>query len=318
MNKKDIKNYSNKEAGELAGKVIKEYYGCNALSVKYVGGGSFGYAFKVEIPVTPYKLILKACRVSGMCQSEAKALKALGNDTLVHIPAVYFTYDASDKIPLDFLAEEFVEGTDCFTDFSKLFADKNKKEAFANKIADALGYWHSKTNNKFGSLENPEYDSWLDFYKPFAQDILETAVKMNSAGEISNKTLSVMKAAWNSFDYIFSEPIKEASLIHGDLNVMNVMADKNLSITAIIDPLECKWADKEFDLFQLRNLTGEFFNLYETYKSKFPVSAKCDLKCAFYAVYHEVYCFISSGTHTEFILRKAVKRLEKEMKKAGL
>lgn len=127
-----------------------------------------------------------------------------------------------------------------------------------------------------------------------------------------------MQTAWENFDYIFSEPVKEASLIHGDLNVMNVMSDKRLNITAIIDPLECKWADKEFDLFQLRNLTGECFGLYEAYKRKYPVSEKCDLKCAFYAVYHEVYCLISTGTNTEIILAAAVKRLKRELKKPVL
>lgn len=126
------------------------------------------------------------------------------------------------------------------------------------------------------------------------------------------------KRRGKNFDYIFSEPVKEASLIHGDLNVMNVMSDKRLNITAIIDPLECKWADKEFDLFQLRNLTGECFGLYEAYKRKYPVSEKCDLKCAFYAVYHEVYCLISTGTNTEIILAAAVKRLKRELKKAGI
>ncbi len=75
---------------------------------------------------------------------------------------------------------------------------------------------------------------------------------------------------------------------------------------------------KEFDLFQLRNLTGECFGLYEAYKRKYPVSEKCDLKCAFYAVYHEVYCLISTGTNTEIILAAAVKRLKRELKKAGI
>lgn len=141
---------------------------------------------------------------------------------------------------------------------------------------------------------------------------------MYKDGLINKRTIDTMETAWKHFDYIFSEPIEKASLIHGDLNVMNVMSDRQLNITAVIDPLDCKWADREFDLFQLRNLTGEFFNLYNTYKSKYPTSEKCDLKCAFYAVYHEIYCFISSGTHAEILIKTAVNRLEKEMKKAGL
>ena len=74
----------------------------------------------------------------------------------------------------------------------------------------------------------------------------------------------------------------------------------------------------KFELFQLRNLTGNFFRLYDTYKAKYPVSKNVDLKCAFYAVYHEIYCYISSGRHTEIILKIAVNRLRKELKKAKL
>ncbi len=318
MEQKIIREYSKEKTKEFVNSVISEHYACKISNIKYVGSGSFGYVYMVEIPVAPHKLIVKACRLSGMYRSEANALRTLGYDTLIHIPTVYFTFEANDDIPMDFIVEEFIEGTDCFTDFKKIFLSKRKKQRFANDIADALAHWHSITNDKFGTLDNPEYDNWTDFYRPFAEDILNTAVKMYDEGKINRKTINTMQVAWDNFDYIFSEPIEHASLIHGDLNVMNVMSDGNLNITAIIDPLDCKWADKEFDLFQLRNLTGDFFNLYNTYKSKYPVSKNVDLKCAFYAVYHEIYCFISSGSHTEIILKTAVNRLRKELKTAGL
>lgn len=318
MEQKVVREYSKEQTNDFVKSIVSERYACEISSIKYVGGGSFGYVYKVEIPVEPYKLIVKACRVSGMHKSEANALKVLGADTLIHIPEVYFTFDASDDIPMDFIVEEYVDGTDCFIDFRKLFVGKRKKRQFADKIVDALAHWHGKTNDKFGSLDNPEYENWLDFYKPFAKDVLDTAIQMNKKGKINNKTLKTMRIAWDNFDNIFCDPIEKASLIHGDLNVMNVMSDGKLNVTAIIDPLDCKWADKEFELFQLNNLTGNFFNLYDTYKAKYPVSKNVDLKCAFYAVYHEIYCYVSSGRHTELILRIAVKRLRKELKKAGL
>lgn len=318
MEQKSISQYSKEQTQDFVKIIIKEHYNSDITSIKYIGGGSFGYVYKVEISDMPYNLIVKACRVSGMHKSEAAALKVLGGDTLIHIPDVYFTFDSNDSVPVDFIVEEYVSGTDCFTDFKKLFASKQKKQIFANSIVDALAHWHSITNDKFGDLDNPKYNSWLDFYKPFANDILCIAVKMNKDGKINNKTINAMQIAWKNFDFIFSEPIEHASLIHGDLNVMNVMSDGNLNITAIIDPLDCKWADKEFELFQLKNLTGDFFNLYNTYKAKYPVSKNVDLKCAFYAVYHEIYCFISSGTHTELILKMAVNRLIKELKNAKL
>lgn len=126
-----------------------------------------------------------------------------------------------------------------------------------------------------------------------------------------------MERAWDAFDFIFSEPVPAASLIHGDLNVMNVLADKNLKPTAIIDPLESRWADKEYDLFQLRNLTGDRFSLYETYKKNYPVSEKVDLKTAFYGLYHEVYAYISSETKVNLILMPLIRRMHQELKKAG-
>ncbi len=318
MEQKVVREITKEQTKDLVKSIVAEHYACEISSIKYVGGGSFGYVYKVEMQVEPYKLIVKACRVSGMHQSEATALRTLGADSLIHIPKVYFTVDASDDMPMDFIVEEYIAGTDCFTDFKKLFVCKRKKQQFADQIVDALAHWHSKTNDKFGSLDNPQYDSWLDFYKPFVKDILDTAIQMHKDRKINSKTIQTMQIAWDNFDKIFSEPIGRASLIHGDLNVMNVMSDSDLNITAIIDPLDCKWADKEFDLFQLRNLTGDFFNLYNTYKAKYPVSKNVDIKCAFYAVYHEIYCYISSGSHTEFILRKTVKWLRAELKKAGM
>lgn len=143
---------------------------------------------------------------------------------------------------------------------------------FADNVATALEHWHNITSDKFGDLENPQYDNWLDIYKPFAEDVFNTACDMYESGKLDGKIFRAMENAMPHFDFVFSEPVEIASLIHGDLNVMNIMADR------------------EYDLFQLGNLTGDRFHLYETYKRKFGVSEKCDLKCAFYALYNELFC----------------------------
>ena len=206
----------------------------------------------------------------------------------------------------------------CLSPVLTVFSSKKAKKEFADRITDAMGFWHSKTNDKFGLIDNAVFDTWLDYYKPFAFEILETARVFCNDGKLSRDVLLVMENAWDNFDYIFSEPVENAVLIHGDLNTMNIMADRNLKPTAIIDPLESKWADKEYDLFQLRNLNGEMFNLYETYKSKFPVSEKCDIKCAFYGLYNEVYCNIMAGGFNKYLIKPVVKRMKKELVKAGL
>lgn len=301
-------------AKQLAINVIKKEFVCNVKSIKYLGGGSFGYAYKVDIDVSPYTVVMKACRCDNMCEREAFELKLLAKDSLIHIPKVYFTYLKDDIIPIDFICMEYINGKNCFTDFSKLFLSKSKKREFADKVTSAMYVWHSKTNEKFGSIQNPTFDEWLDFYKPFAFDILQTARNMVKNSELESYFLRTMECAWNNFDYIFSEKVECASLIHGDLNVMNIITDDNLNPIAIIDPLESKWADAEFDLFQLKNLTGNTFGLYEMYKSKYPTSKNCDLKVAFYAMYHEIYCYISSGRRTKINHLRCLLQLKKELK----
>ena len=305
-------------AKQLAINVIKKEFVCNVKSIKYLGGGSFGYAYKIDIDVSPYTVVMKACRCNNMCEREAFELKLLAKDSLIHIPKVYFTYLKDDVIPIDFICMEYINVKNCFTDFSKLFLSKSKKREFADKVTSAMYVWHSKTNEKFGSIQNPTFDEWLDFYKPFAFDILQSAGKMVKDGRLEPYFLKTMERAWDNFDYIFSEKVECASLIHGDLNVMNIITDDNLNPIAIIDPLESKWADAEFDLFQLKNLTGNTFGLYEMYKSKYPTSKNCDLKVAFYAMYHEIYCYISSGRRTKINHLRCLLQLKKELKRSNL
>lgn len=317
MEAKVVKPYDRKQTLGFARTVLEKKFGVSVGKIKYVGGGSYGFVYKAEIPTAPYTVIIKACRAEGMHKNEAAALRKLGESSTVNIPEVYFTFDADGDIPMDFICEEFVEGKDCFTDFSKLFLSEEKKMRFADNVATALGHWHGITSGKFGDLENPQYDNWLDIYKPFAEDVFNTARDMYESGKLDGKIFRAMENAMSHFDFVFSEPVEIASLIHGDLNVMNIMADRNLNITAVIDPLGSKWADREYDLFQLGNLTGDRFHLYETYKRKFGVSEKCDLKCAFYALYNELFCCAQSGASTAMIL-PMVKRWNSEKSKFGL
>ena len=306
------------EAKKYAIFVARKELCCNVYKAHYLGGGSFGYVYKVDIDIPPYSIVMKACRCDNMCEREAFELKLLAKDSLIHIPKIYFTYLKDDIIPIDFICMEYVKGKDCFNDFTKLFLSKARKRKFADKVTSAMYAWHSKTNDKYGPIQNPNYDEWLDYYKPFAFDILQTARKMVKDGQLEPYFLRTMKRAWDNFDYIFSEKVECASLIHGDLNVMNIMADDKLNPIAIIDPLESKWADKEYDLFQLKNLTGNAFSLYKMYKSKYPTSKNCDIKVAFYAMYHEIYCYICSGKRTKFNHLRCLFQLKKELKKANL
>lgn len=315
MEKREIRPVLKSQAAKYAERAAEIKMNCAVKSIKFLGGGSYGFAFLAETDIEPRKIVIKGCRVQGMHETEARDLRLLREDCPVNVPEVYFTFDATPEIPMDFIGMEHIEGRDCFTNYALLLKSKKTRLEFADKVTDAMHCWHSKTNDKFGLTGNAVYSSWLDYYRPFAKDILETARKLTAEKKLDVRTMNAMEKAWEHFDYIFSEPIEKASLIHGDLNVMNIMSDRQLSNISVIDPLESKWGDREYDLFQLRNLTGDRFYLYETYKRKYPVSEKCDIKCAFYALYNEIYCYISSGNKFNFILKPLVKRMEKELKK---
>lgn len=293
--------------------VIKDNSGIEIESVKYIGGGSFGRVYKcVDKNAKPYAF--KIFLAPDMVEKEALALKLLGECNAIKIPEVYFALTKSEKVPFDCMLFEFINGRDAFTNPNLLFTSKSKKKEFADTIVDALLEIHKTKSEKYGPIENPTYDTWLDYYRPFAQKIYDEATAKFNKGEFDKHLFEVMKEVWVKFDDIFTDEVTEACLIHGDLNVMNVMIDKNLKPIAFIDPLNSMYADREYDLFQLQNLTGNRFGLYENYKSKYKVSDKCDIKCAFYRLWTEAMVCINTGIKTNFIVRSAIKNMKKQLK----
>lgn len=314
MNKREIKKYSKDTVLGWAKDVLRNHYSCDIKQISYIGGGYFGYVYYAEINNEPYSLIMKACLSPDMCENEARDLNLLGDGCPISVPKVYFTYASTSDIPIDFICMEYMHGRDVLSAFNPIklaFIPKSKKKKFADEIVEAMGVWHSRENEKFGLTGNAVYDNWFDYYKPFACDILDTAKTHRDL--FSNKMLEVMTDAWNKFDVIFCDKVDRAVFVHGDLNVVNIMCDNKMNVTAIIDPLESKWADKEFDLFQLRNFTGDQFGLYDAYKSKYSVSKMVDSKCAFYGLFNEVYCCILADKKMNE-LNMYVKWMEKELR----
>lgn len=291
--------------------VVKDVYGNAPNSVKFLGGGSFGRAFKVNVDGNT--LVVKAFLRDGMCEKEAAELKILREYCPAKIPEVYFVRLKKDGAQVECFGMELIEGHDSFTNFALLFKPREQKQRFANAVCDALIQLHSHTSPKFGDILDPQCDSWQDYYFPYAQNIMRSAEKLYAEGRLKKYIYDTAKALWANFDYIFGDEVKEACLIHGDVNVMNIMTKKPFEFVGFIDPLDSIYADREYELYQLFNLTGNAFKLYETYKSKYPVSPKCDLKCAFYALFQELNCYLRNGNYTGFIMRAAVKRAKAQL-----
>ena len=156
------------------------------------------------------------------------------------------------------------------------------------------------------------YKTFNEYYKEKALDILNMAKKLHNDGQLTDYVLSVVSRAIENFDRIFYLPITEASLIHGDYNMWNVLIDKkNCKVTAIIDPCGCMWADSEYDLYQLNNANGKHLKLFETYANKKTLSENCSQKMAFYELFTEIEHYHNSGYP---VIQKLIKKQADNLK----
>lgn len=299
-------------AKKYSAAIAKEQFGQTAKKIKYLGGGSFGRAFGVEF-ADGKKIVIKFLRAKDMLEKEVHDLKLLADNCSVKIPKVLFERKADKALPIDCYGMENIDGKNALMAFGMLIASKRKRLEFADKVTTALHDIHRRTNEKFGDTLFPDSLTWIDYYKPFAQAVLDKAEKLYKAQTLSEKIIVAMRAAWSKFDVIFSENIEKACLIHGDLNIANIMVGKKHEISGFIDPLNSMYADREYDLFQFDNLTGKRFYLRETYIKKYGASKYCDAKCAFYGLWNEVYCYIKSGVLVNLIMNPLVRNMHERL-----
>lgn len=291
--------------------IVAERLNTKVSDLKFIGGGSFGKVYRCT-KSDGETIILKAYHVSGMESTEANQLQILGKNTSVKMPKVYFTYN-NDEIAV--MCMSFIDGKNTL-DPSFLLKSKSQKLKFANDVVDGMLQWHSVKGKKFGYLENATYDSWKEFYlENKVEKDLAGLKKLMDEGKYSKKNYDLLCRGLDIFKNVVNEP-EYPVLIHGDLNIMNIMADpKDMRLTGFIDPCGSVWADNEYDLFQFLNMWGNAYNLYDTYKSKCKMSEHCDFKVAFYGALHENSMRLKGGLIVPVWEIQNNNRLKKAMKK---
>lgn len=308
-----ILEMNNKHLEEKIRTVTPKELSSKITDLNFIGGGSFGKVFKVTLS-DGRTAAVKAFRRQGANKEEALQLKVLSENTTVKMPDVLFTYN-DDTVSL--MGMSFIEGKNVL-DPSFLLKSKAQKKKFAKSVIDGMNEWHSVKGEYYGFLDGEKYSTWLECYKkekqyPWLRGLEELTVK----GEFSRKKLDLLLEATKLFDEIYEEP-DHPVLIHADLNIMNIMADpKSFELTGFIDPCGAMWADREYDLFQLRNMWGDSYGLYEEYKKRNGLSAQADFKVAYYGALHEASCRLQGGLIMpvweelcNIRLRKAMKHLK--------
>lgn len=71
----------------------------------------------------------------------------------------------------------------------------------------------------------------------------------------------------------------------------------------------------EREVYQLRNMWGDMYGIYDTYKKYAELSDNCDFKIAYYGFVNEIKCFRNSGE--DFAIWRGIwsRRLRKELSK---
>lgn len=278
-----ILDNSDKHLMPIIPAIVRDKLGKEIKALKFIGGGSFGRVYKATLN-DGSTVAVKAYMVQGSQYTEAEQLRILAENTDVKMPEVLFTYEDEGAA---LLAMSFVDGKNVLNPVF-LFKSKEQKRAFAEAVITGMLQWHSITNEKFGELSDAKYSTWREYYKAEKQQpILEALSALAERGKFPEKSLALLKKATEIYNGLPEEKC-EAVLIHGDLNIMNIMADaKTFELTAFIDPCGSLWAERIYDLFQLRNMWGDAFGLYEEYKKRYPLSENADFCVAYYAAMHE-------------------------------
>ena len=307
----NILDNGNKKLMPVLPHIVKEKIGEDTVKLRFIGGGSFGRVFKAEL-ADGQAIAIKAYRIQGSQDVEAQQLALLAANTDVAMPRVLFTYTDEETA---ILAMSFIKGQNVLNP-SFLLKSAEKKKAFAEAVVAGMLQWHGVCGEKFGALSAPAYDSWYDYYKTEKQQPwLEAFKKLADNGKLSLKKLNVLYEATELFEKMHCEDSPPV-LIHGDLNIMNIMADpKTLKLQGFIDPCGSMWAHREYDLFQLRNMWGDSFGLYETYKRMHPLTDGADFRVAYYAAMHETSMRLSGGLIMPLWEDLDFLHLKKEMKK---
>lgn len=302
---------SDKHLKSILPDVISEKLNKKAVRYEFIGGGSYGRVYKVLLSDGEI-IAVKGYKLQEMQHEEAMQLDFLSKNTSVKMPEVLFTYENDDTA---ILGMSFVEGQNVLMP-SFLLKSKSQKQKFADEVISGMLEWHSITNDKFGSLSNPAYDSWYEYYKEEKQKPwLEGLKALTENGKFSKKKMNLLLEATELFNRLPQENTKPV-LIHADLNIMNIMADpETFDLIAFIDPCGSIWADREYDLFQFRNMWGDAYGLYETYKRRCKTSEFIDFRVAYYGAIHEAAMRLKGGHTVPLWEDLNFARLKKEMRK---
>lgn len=266
--------------------LIEKRLSCRVTDFSALGKGASGCVYKVLTDREPYAVAVKVNCNPQLIFQEADSIEFISSRVDCKLPKVYFS-DAVNNNGI--LAMEFIKGV---TPSVKTLLFKSDKKKLANEIVDNLIKIHSVQNQKYGPVNNPVYDSWLEYYSEYAGEIIEFT-NSSDAPKIVKKAVNL---AWDRLYDLIGADVGEPALTHGDYWTPNLIVDnRKMTLKGVLDPYNVIWAEPEYELFTLTVDYGKRLHLYELYKSKIKVSDNCDVKVELYSLINELSWYKALG-----------------------
>lgn len=287
--------------------VCRRQFGAGPDYVEPVGGGYYGTVYFVTCgeKTTVFKLYL----LSGLAQKEADQLSLLRAKLPLPVPETFGVYREEELY--DTLIMEKLEGVN---GGSPKLAYRRKKDRLrlAGSLIDALIALHDAPVEGFGEIGGETFSNWNDCYRARLDGIRAALEKQERT--IPGELRTQIEEAYQNLGRVLCEPVKRPSIIHGDLNLWNVMVNpETMQITGVIDPFDCCRADRELELFQLENATGKRFSLLPKYREQVRLSTYFDIKKDYYHFWDDIKHIALAGLYQEKPLLKLGRKLLREI-----
>lgn len=281
-----------------------------STKIARVGGGYYADVYRLDYKASE-PLIVKVYKAKNVMQAEMAELEILKKYSLYPMPEIIYSHFSNEDYNKDFIVMNFLGGENAGNIY---YLSANKRKTLADSIIDNLITIHSVHNpDGFGEIDSDNLTkTFNEYYKKRVSDILSMASDLHKKTQLTDYVYDIVKSGAESFDKIFYLPITESSLVHGDYNTWNILADKKqCRVTAVIDPCGCMWADREYDLYQLSNANGKHLKLLENYASKVTLSENYKEKMAFYELFTEIEHYYKSGYP---VVQKLIKKQARKLK----
>ena len=291
--------------------IVERELNTTVKNVCSVGNGHTASCYCAEISDFPFKLVIKTNSHYKLMSDEKFMNDFLRQKVNFKIPKTYFLVEEND---VSYLGMEYIDGSSGRT--LKPCQIKDKKH-LANNIIDCFIDIQSVTNDKFGPVDNPAYESWYEYYSDFFNKIYEFSSKKYEQGEINKTVMKALNLVKINFDEIIGSAENIACLSHGDFWAPNMIINiENSEVAGVIDPFNTRFVEPEYELFCLTLGLGEKLKLYKRYKKRVQVSKYCDLKVELYALCNEIDWWMRLGeidtiSYIKMRSRKLIKQIKK-------